>query len=120
MAASKGSSVEQITFKAWQKDEILWFKTEEKNNKKYVIRCLVCARNKDIISAHPACHGPAKKAMLSYIQGTNFVKKHNVIRHLEGKAHSIALEVEAGKDKDEQMPMFSDICVGKVINHCLS
>ena len=45
--------------------------------------------------------------MLAYIEGTNFVTKHNVTRHLEGKAHSIALEVEAGKDKDEQMPMFS-------------
>ena len=39
--------------------------------------------------------------MLSYVDGTNFVTKHTVMRHLSGKAHNIATEAEKSKPDND-------------------
>ena len=101
--ASKGHSVALSTFKSWGKEEVIGFKTVCTDGKTFVnfVHCKVCARNKDAISSHPSCKGEAKKAMLSFVVGTNFVTKHSIFRHFTGKAHIIALEAERSKPQDE-------------------
>ena len=111
--ATKGNGVSLATFKSWGKEGVIGYKTCEINHKQVVnfVWCLVCAQNKDAVLVHPSCRGPAKKAMLSYIEGTSFVSKHTVERHLAGKAHNISLEAESAKDDDERLPI--DLTVTK-------
>ena len=49
--------------------------------------------------------------MMKYVTGTNSVRKHNVNRHQESKAHIIALNAEAKKDSKERrdFPRFVNI-----------
>ena len=93
----KGNSVELGTFKNWGHN-LIGYKTIQKKEKTYVnfVWCKVCAKHKNALKSNPACQGQAKIALQKYIEGTNFVSKHTVNRHLTSKAHSIALETEAG------------------------
>ena len=65
------------------------------------VYCKVCTKNKDAISSDPSWKGEAKKALLSFVDGTNFVTKHTVFRHLTSKAHSIAVEAEKARPTEE-------------------
>eukprot|EP00112_Aurelia_sp_Birch-Aquarium-sp1_P010898 Seg2305.5 transcript_id=Seg2305.5/GoldUCD/mRNA.D3Y31 product="Zinc finger protein 862" protein_id=Seg2305.5/GoldUCD/D3Y31 len=58
------------------------------------IWCKLCAKHKDAILRNPLCKGNAKTAVEAYINGTNFVSKWNIDRHLEGKGHAWATEEE--------------------------
>ena len=101
----KGNSVLLNTFKSWDKEDVIRAEAEETNGSTSVTKiwCRVCERNKDAILIHPTCKGPAKKAMMTFVNGTINVTKHSVDRHLSGKAHGIALQVEAGKEKEERL-----------------
>ena len=60
---TKGNSVELKTFKSYGVDEILGFKTEEKDGQTYMnfIWFKVCARNEEgIIKKHPKLQGNTK------------------------------------------------------------
>ena len=51
-----------------------------------------------------------KTSALAFIDGTNFVTKHSVTRHLDGRpgsCHQIGLELECGKPKDQQVGICS-------------
>ena len=99
-SSSKGHKVALSTFKSWEKESVIGYKTEiDDVGRTYVnfIYWLVCCRNKEATSGHPSCKGEAKKAMLAYVEGTNFVTKHTLTRHLTSKAHGIALEAERSK-----------------------
>ena len=66
------------------------------------IHCKICATNKDALSSHPLCiKGNAKKSMMQYVKGTNYVTKHNIMRHISSKAHDIAIEKERTKPENE-------------------
>ena len=56
---AKGNIVELKTFKSYGVDEILGFKTEEKDGRTYVnfIWCIVCARNEEGIINTPNREG---------------------------------------------------------------
>ena len=55
-------------------------------------------------SSHiPIVKGSIKKAVKAYTDGTNYVTKHNVTRHLEGKGHHIALSIEKAKPENERV-----------------
>ena len=101
--ALKGNRVALSTFKGWGKEEIIGYKTENEDGKCFVnfVYCKVCTRNKGAISSHPTCKGEARKAMLSYVEGTKFVSKHTIQRHISSKAHSIALEAERAKPQND-------------------
>ncbi len=102
---NKGNKVDLETFKKWGKDGVIGFKTIEENSRRYVnfVWCKVCARNKDSLIAHPNCKGSIKKAVKAYIDGTNYVTKHNVTRHLEGDGHRIALSIEKSRPENERV-----------------
>ena len=103
--APKGNRVKVSTFRSWGKEDILGFKTEEKDGVIYVVYiwCKICARNSNAILNHPKCTGEAKKSMKAFIDGTNGVTKHSVDRHLKGKVHELALMLENEKPAAERM-----------------
>ena len=60
--------------------------------------CKVCAQYK--------VKDSAKTSALSFINDTNFVTHHSVMRHLNGgtgSGHHVALELERGKPKEQQI-----------------
>ena len=105
MAATKGNAVKLSTFKSWGKSDIIGHKTIKENECDYVnfVWCRVCARNKDFLLQDPSCKGEMKIAVLSYVNGTNFVTKHSVTRHLTGKIHAKALDHEGKKNKVDRL-----------------
>ena len=83
---SKGLAVESSTFEKYGKSYVIGSKTEVRNAKNMVtfIWCKLCAKHKDAILRNPLCKGNAKTAVEAYINGTNYVSKWNIDRHLEG------------------------------------
>ena len=81
----KGNYVNLSTFLGWKKDGVIGYKTEEVEGKKIVnfVWCKVCARYKEALLSK--LKGSAKTSALSFIDGTNFVTKHSVTRHLDAK-----------------------------------
>ena len=96
---SKGNKVELSTFLSWGKESIIGYKTENVDDRVFVnfAWCKICEQNKNAILVHPNCKGPVRKSVLAYIEGTNYVTKHNVHRHLGGEGHRIALQSERAK-----------------------
>ncbi len=84
---SKGQAIEITTFRKYGKDSIIGSKTEDRDGKIMVtsIWCKLCAKHKNVILSNPLCKGSAKKAVETYIVGTNYISKWNIERHLEGK-----------------------------------
>lgn len=104
-SVGKGSKIDLSTFEKWGKDGVIGYKTINIDNRVFVnfVWCKVCERNKDALLHHPNCKGPVKKSVLAYVDGTNYVTKHNVHRHLEGEGHRIALEIENSKPVTERI-----------------
>ena len=69
--------------------------------------------NENALFQHPNCKGPVKKSVKSYIEGTNFVSKHTVNRHLESEGHRIAVQIESTRPASERV--ISQPSDGKVI-----
>ena len=84
---------------------VIGYKVEKVNGRELVnfVWCKVCARNKDALLTHPNCKGTVKKSVNAYVDGTNYVTKHNVTRHLEGESHRIALSIEKSKPVAERV-----------------
>ena len=100
------NNVNLSTFLSWKKEGVIGYKTEKLEGKKVVnfVWCKICARYKETILSR--LKGSVKVSALAFIDGTNFVTKHSVTRHLDGKpgtCHQIALELERGKLKDQQV-----------------
>ena len=106
MDGSKGNKVLLSTFLKWSVDNIIGYKTIEAGGCTYVyyVWCKVCARNKSSIMQHPNCKGKVKDSLKKYIEGTNFVTKHTVTRHiLIGEGHRIAVRLEEEKPSSERI-----------------
>lgn len=102
---SKGSKIDINTFKKWGKENVIGYRTAEENGRTYVTFawCKVCSRNKDALFVHPNCKGSVKNALKAYVEGTNYITKHNITRHLNGEAHRIALSIEKSKPEGERL-----------------
>ena len=90
MATNKsvsGASVELRTFEKYGKSSVIGHKTIEKDNKTFVnfVWCKLCTKHKVVILSNPSCKGSARIAVQSYINGTNFVSKWTIDRHLQSK-----------------------------------
>ena len=66
---AKGNSVELKTFKSYGVENILGYKTEEKNGRTFVnfIWCKVCARNKEGFKKHPKLKGNTKTSAMAFV-----------------------------------------------------
>ena len=75
----KGNSIELSTFLKYGLTDVIGHKTLEKEGKTMVnfIWCKVCANFQNQITNSSSVKGSAKTA-LAFINGTNFVKKHQV------------------------------------------
>ena len=56
------------------------------------VRLLKTMKHEQAIKICPACRGPARRAILSYVHETSYDSKCNVARHLTGKAHQDAVK----------------------------
>lgn len=114
---SKGKKVELSTFLSWGKESIIGYKTENADNRVFVnfAWCKICERNKNAILVHPNCKGPVRKSVLAYIEGTNYVTKHNVHRHLGGEGHRIALQSERAKPTADRINTMESTSSAKVL-----
>ena len=97
-SSGKGNFVKLKTFQSWGKCNIIGHKTVLKDGITYVnfIWCKVCAKNESVIKADKSCKGEVAEAMLQFVKGMSNVTKHTVMRHLQGKAHKIAILHEDG------------------------
>ena len=104
-ASSTGSTVELSTFKSWGKENVIGYDVKTINDKQHVTRvwCKLCRKHSKDIQSHPTCKGPARRAMLAYVDGTSYVAKCNVMRHLSGKAHLIAIWAEQGTTSEQRL-----------------
>ena len=105
-----GSSVELSKFRFSGKDNSIGHKIKIIKDKQLVTKvwCKLCAKQSKAIQSHPTCKGPARKAMLAYVNGTSYVAKCKIMRHLSGKAHSIINWAEQGtKSEDASLETIS-------------
>ena len=119
--SAKGNSVMLATFKKWDLEDAFGNKTEEKDDKIMVnyVWCKICAANKTALLQHPNCKGSVKNAILSFINGTTFVTKHTLQRHLSSEGHKIAKSCEQSKPASDRLQLPSSQCtkIAKVTTH---
>ncbi len=63
----------------------------------------VCARNKGVLLTDPNCKGTVEKSVNGYVDGTNYVTKHNITKLHEGEGRPIALSIEKSKPEAERV-----------------
>ena len=105
-APIKGNKVHLSTFMKWGVNDVIGHKFVEENGSRLVnfIWCTLCAKNKAAILQHPNCKGPVKESVMAYINGTSFVTKHSVMRHISGEGHILAFACEKSKPIGERLP----------------
>ena len=71
----KGITKELSTFLSWGKEQIIGYKSEEKDFKKIVTKiwCKVCVKHKDEILNNSTLKGVAATAAKAFTSGTNHV-----------------------------------------------
>ena len=76
----KSIAKELSTFLLWGNEQIIGYKSEEKDFRKTVTKiwCKVCAKHKDESLNHPTLKGVAETATRAFISGTSSVTKHQV------------------------------------------
>ena len=86
----KGLSVSLETFNKYNL-KVFGFKSEKVDGSDRVtfVWCKLCAKHKDAILIRPQCKGSARKALQQYIEGTTYVSKWNMERHIQGKKFCI-------------------------------
>ena len=75
----KGNKVELSTFENWGKKNVIGYKTEETSSGKIHVNficCKVCAKHKSRVLS--SLKGSTKVSVLSFINGTTVVTKHQV------------------------------------------
>ena len=76
----KGITKELSTFLWWGKEQIIDYKSKEKDFRKTVTKiwCKICAKHKDEVLNDPTLKGVTATAPKAFIIGTNRVTKHQV------------------------------------------
>ena len=77
MESTKGNMVSLQTFKTYETDNVIGYKTTNIEEKVMVnfAWCKLCAKHKNTIYSNPKCKGSAKKCAEVYIKGTNNITK---------------------------------------------
>ena len=84
----KGNAVQLSTFLKWGiPSEILAYETETRDGRTIVgkVVCKLCTTYYQEIRQDSSIKGQAKNEVVTYINGTNFVTKHSVFRHINGQ-----------------------------------
>lgn len=79
--------VQLSTFRRWRVDDEFDITKETIDGSVYVtkISCKICKTHGKNITRDPRMRGVVTKNMRAFIDGTTFVSKHTVTRHLAGK-----------------------------------
>ncbi|KAK6171761.1 hypothetical protein SNE40_018194 [Patella caerulea] len=94
-------SVQLKTFLRWNTGGQIGVKTDT-NGHLTSVWCKLCAKHCEQVIKDTKIRGQAKSDVQKYICGTDFITKHNVMRHLGSAAHKTAIEYEklcSGTDK---------------------
>ena len=86
-----GKKMNVNTFLKWNVQNIFDYETETVEGTSYVIKikCTMCVKHIDSIERDDRLKGVARQGMRTYVDGSNFITKHNVNRHINGKLSSI-------------------------------
>ena len=82
--SDKMPTVQLSTFLKWNLQDVISYKSVNEDGKELVTKiwCHTCARHFDKIKADQRIRGQAKNELKTYVDGTTFITKHNVTRHL--------------------------------------
>jgi hypothetical protein len=88
----KGASVRLETFQSWGVGEIIGHQVDD-NNQVTLVWCKWCAKHADKLRG--GMQGQALNDFEKYVQGSEFVTKHTVVRHItQSNVHKKAVELE--------------------------
>ena len=95
--AKKKTVVVQVsTFLKWGVTDTIGHKSETQQGKVLVVEvwCKLCRAHSVQIQIDSRLRGQARKEIDKNVNGTSFVTKHTVNRHLGSLAHRIAVDLE--------------------------
>ncbi|XP_065640532.1 zinc finger protein 862-like [Hydra vulgaris] len=98
----KNKNITLKTFKSWDFADVFQIETVTEKEKIYVIKiiCTLCKLHQNKILSKT--NGAVRAAALRFINGTNYVKKDSICRHLSGATHQHAIQLEnEGFDKND-------------------
>lgn len=84
-------NVQLSTFIKWQVDNVIGYLSDRTEGKEIITKiwCKLCAKHYERVFADDRIKGAAKNELKTYVEGTHFVTKHNVTRHLASKVRII-------------------------------
>nr|XP_047144903.1 uncharacterized protein LOC124818309 [Hydra vulgaris] len=90
----KNKNITLKTFKSWDFADVFQIETVTEKEKIYVIKiiCTLCKLHQNKILSKT--NGAVRAAALRFINGTNYVKKDSICRHLSGATHQHAIQLE--------------------------
>eukprot|EP00117_Sycon_ciliatum_P008181 scpid79301/ scgid10997/ len=90
-----GNSVQVSTFLSWNVGDSIGHDVERVGGKDMVTKvwCKLCAKHSDKIRSSSQLRGKALADMLKFVEGTNYVTKHAVTRHLSASKVSVYFPV---------------------------
>ena len=79
------ATVQLSTFAKWNIDNYIGYESSSEDGKIVITKiwCRTCSKYYDKIKGDSRIRGQAKKELTTYVDGTTYVTKHNVQRHLE-------------------------------------
>ena len=77
-------TVQLSTFQGWSLGGKIGYKTAEVKGRTYISLawCKICARHSDKVLKDHRLKGNAKQEFLKFVEGTRFITKHTITRHL--------------------------------------
>ena len=93
--ASDGKKIPLLTFRKWNVSDIFDIKKETIDGATYVVKffCKVCTNYVDQVERDPKMKGVARSQIRTYVDGTTYIIKHNVNRHIIGKVSLLTLQL---------------------------
>ena len=83
-----GKKIPLCTFLKWNVEEVFDYKTEIIDGMTYVVKiyCKMCVKHIHSVERDDKMKGVARAGMRTYVDGSAFITKHNVNRHINGKS----------------------------------
>ena len=85
----------QCTFLKWYVEEVFDYKTEIIDGMTYMVKiyCKMCVKHINSVERDDKMKGVARAGMRTYVDGSAFITKHNVNRHINGLRYNIISNV---------------------------
>ncbi|XP_065650803.1 uncharacterized protein LOC136078922 [Hydra vulgaris] len=103
MAAKGNTKIKLSVFNKWDFKDIFGWKIVNEDGIDYInfIWCKICANRSSRSMKPREIRGATKLSSDNFTNGTNFITKHTIQRHLASKTHQNAAEIEKRKPKED-------------------